>query len=119
VFVDADATRIRQIVQNLLANALSHTPEGGRVSVHVAREGGNAVVSVRDSGPGIAAEDLERIFERFYRVDESRGRERGGAGLGLSIVRRLVELHGGKVWAESMPGLGATFVFTLPVADSE
>jgi two-component system sensor histidine kinase BaeS len=118
IAVDADVTRLRQIVHNVLANALRHTPDGERVRVRVAHAGGDATVSVIDRGPGIAAKDIDRIFERFYRVDEARGRERGGAGLGLAIVRRLVELHGGRVWADSVEGEGATFTFTLPLASS-
>jgi len=118
ILVDADVTRLRQVVHNMLANALHHTPDTERVLVRVTRAGASATVSVIDRGPGIPAKDLERIFERFYRVDEARGRERGGAGLGLAIVRRLVELHGGRVWAESVEGAGATFTFTLPLASS-
>lgn len=118
VFVDADATRVRQIMDNLLTNAARHTPPGGRIRVRVARAGPDAAVSVSDDGPGIPASELERIFERFYRVDDARGRDRGGAGLGLAIVRRLVELHGGRVWAESIAGAGATFTLTIPLASS-
>jgi signal transduction histidine kinase len=118
IVVDADVTRLRQVVNNVVGNAVRHTPAGERVRVRVARAGGEAAVSVIDRGPGIPASDLERIFERFYRVDEARGRDRGGAGLGLAIVRRLVELHGGRVWAESVEGEGATFTFTLPLASS-
>jgi len=116
--VQADVTRLRQIVHNLLANAVQHSSAGERVRVTIARSGGDATVSIRDRGPGIAAEDLDRIFERFYRVDQARGRAHGGAGLGLAIVRRLVELHDGRVWAESVEGQGATFTFTLPLASS-
>ena len=116
IVVDADPTRLRQIVHNLVANAVRHTPEGTRVRVRVARVDGEATVTITDRGPGIAAPDLERIFERFYRVDEARGRAGGGAGLGLAIVRRMVELHGGRVWAASVAGEGATFTFTLPLA---
>jgi signal transduction histidine kinase len=118
IVVEVDVTRLRQIVHNLLANAVQHSSAGERVRVVVARSGGDATVSIRDRGPGIAAEDLDRIFERFYRVDQARGRAHGGAGLGLAIVRRLVELHGGRVWAESVEGQGATFTFTLPLASS-
>ena len=118
VFVDADPTRVTQIIRNLLSNAVSHTKAGQPISVRVRRENSHAIVSVSDRGAGIPHDELERIFERFYRVDESRERGRGGAGLGLAIVRALVELHGGRVWAESAPGEGATFTFTLPVASS-
>jgi signal transduction histidine kinase len=118
IAVDIDLTRLRQIVHNLLANAARHTPEGTPVRIRVARAGTEATVAVADRGPGIPAKELERIFERFHRVDEARSRARGGAGLGLAIVRRLVELHGGRVWAESVEGQGATFTFTLPPASS-
>jgi signal transduction histidine kinase len=118
ILVAADPTRLRQVVSNLLANAVRHTPDGEIVRVRVARAGADATVSVVDRGPGIPPGDLDRIFERFYRVDEARGRERGGAGLGLAIVRRLVELHGGRVWTESAAGEGATFTFTIPLASS-
>jgi signal transduction histidine kinase len=113
VEIDADATRIAQIVRNLLSNALQHTPPGGRIDVEVRGTDPAALVTVTDNGPGMPEEELERIFERFYRIDEARGRESGGAGLGLAIVRRLVELHGGRVWAENARP-GARFVFTLP-----
>lgn len=119
IAVDVDLTRLRQIVDNLLANAARHTLEGTPVRVRVARAGADATVAVADRGPGIPAKDLARIFERFHRVDEARSRARGGAGLGLAIVRRLVELHGGRVWADSVEGNGATFTFTLPLASSQ
>lgn len=118
IAVDVDLTRLRQIVHNLLANAARHAPEGTPVRVRVACAGAEATVAVADRGPGILAQDLERIFERFHRVDEARSRMHGGAGLGLAIVRQLVELHGGRVWAESVEGEGATFTFTLPPASS-
>jgi len=118
IAVDVDLTRLRQIVHNLLANAARHTLDGTPVRIRVARAGTEATVAVADRGPGIPAKELERIFERFHRVDEARSRARGGAGLGLAIVRRLVELHGGRVWAESVEGQGATFTFTLPPASS-
>jgi two-component system sensor histidine kinase BaeS len=118
ILVEADATRLRQIVDNVLANALRHSPQGARVRVRVARAGADATVAVIDRGPGIPAADLERIFERFYRVDDARGRGEGGAGLGLAIVRRLVELHQGRVWADSGVGEGATVTFTIPLASS-
>ena len=116
VDVSADPIRVAQIVRNLLGNALRHTPDGGRIALAVHRERDQAIVTVSDSGPGIPAGELERIFERFYRVDEARTRENGGAGLGLAIARRLVEMHGGAIHAENVPGGGARFVFSLPAS---
>jgi len=118
VVVDADAMRLRQVVLNLLSNATRHGPPGGRVTVRVATAGADATVAVSDEGPGIPAHELEQVFERFYRVDPARGRDAGGAGLGLAIVRRMVELHGGRVWAESAEGAGTTVTFTVPRAPS-
>jgi signal transduction histidine kinase len=115
LLIEADPQRLSQVLNNLLANAVTHTPAGGRISVEVGREDGHARVSVRDTGPGIPLEDLPHIFERFYRVDKSRSRSTGGVGLGLTITRHLVEAHGGVI-AASSPGEGGTqFVVTLPV----
>jgi two-component system, OmpR family, sensor kinase len=111
-----DRERLRQIVDNLLVNVRSHTPEGTPVSVRVARDNGSALVEVSDHGPGLTAEQADRVFERFYRVDESRARASGGVGLGLSIVAAVAEAHGGSVAAESEPGHGATLRITLPLA---
>ncbi|MDI6824429.1 MAG: ATP-binding protein [Bacillota bacterium] len=108
--------RIEQVVENLLSNAVKFTPPGGRIEVSAAEQGAEVRVSVRDTGPGIPAEDLPRIWERFYRVEKSRARSHGGAGLGLAIVKQIVEAHGGVVAAESEPGAGSEFSFTLPVA---
>jgi signal transduction histidine kinase len=122
--IEADPERIGQVLRNLLNNAIKHTPPGGHVDVaaHVedvptsGTEFGTFLeVSVKDSGPGISADHLPHIFNRFYRVDQSRARSTGGAGLGLAIVKELVEMHGGHVRAESTPGQGAAFYFTLPV----
>ncbi len=112
--VEADAERLGQVLRNLLANAITHTPAGGRIEIAATTEDKSVVVSVRDTGVGIPDEDLPFIFERFYRADHSRARSTGGAGLGLSIVKQLVELHGGRVWAESREGEGSTFYFSLP-----
>ena len=115
VSVVADRDRIAQVVQNLLANALRYTGSGGRVAVGARVEGAAAVVEVTDSGPGIPEEELPRLFDRFHRVDRSRTRATGGAGLGLAIVRHLVEAHGGRVWVRSRVGEGSTFGFALPL----
>jgi signal transduction histidine kinase len=112
----ADAERVHQVLFNLLDNAVRFTPSGGRVRVTASRHNGSVDVAVTDTGPGIDAEHLPRLFDRFYRVDTSRSREEGGTGIGLAIARSVVEAHGGRIWAESEPGKGSTFTFELPVA---
>ncbi len=113
--VRADLGRLEQVLGNLIDNAIKYGRTGGAVTVGSnAISGGQVEVFVRDDGPGIPAEALERIFERFYRVDKARSREQGGTGLGLAIVKHLVHCHGGRVWATSEPGRGATFCFLLP-----
>ncbi len=112
--VQGDVQRLQQVLNNLLSNALRHTMSGGQVEVVARAAGGGLQVAVSDSGPGIAAEDLPYVFERFYRGDRSRARRSGGSGLGLSISRKLIEAHGGRIWAESEPGQGARFAFYLP-----
>lgn len=113
----ADRQRVAQVLGNLMRNALRHTPEGGLVAVRARRSGDSAVVSVEDTGTGIPPEQLAHVFERFYRGDASRDRASGGAGLGLAIVRELVNAMGGEVSAESVAGQGSRFSFTLPLAD--
>jgi signal transduction histidine kinase len=112
----ADAERVHQVLFNLLDNAVRFTPSGGRVRVTASRHNGSVDVAVTDTGPGIDAEHLPRLFDRFYRVDTARSREEGGTGIGLAIARSVVEAHGGRIWAESEPGKGSTFTFELPVA---
>jgi signal transduction histidine kinase len=116
LIVEADRERLAQVLRNLLANALTHTPDGGTVRVSGRASGAQAAVEVADSGEGIAAEHLPHVFDRFYRSDPSRARSTGGAGLGLAIVRQLVEAHGGRVSVASAPGSGARFTFTLPAS---
>src|SRR2546428_212207 len=112
--VNTDPEALRQIFTNLFDNALRHTPAGGRIRVTAERAGGETIVGVSDTGTGIPAEHLPRIFERFYRVDPGRSRQEGGTGLGLSIVKHLVEAHGGRVEAESELGRGTTIVLYFP-----
>ena len=114
--VDADATALRQILANLVENAVRHTSRGGITVRSEAPANGGVTVSVRDTGTGIPVEHLGRIFERFYRVDSGRGRDEGGTGLGLAIVRHLVEAHGGSVRAESIVGQGTTITVHFPPA---
>lgn len=110
-----DAGRIRQVVANLLDNALRHTPRGGRIDVAIPGPSeGEVTVAVADSGPGITPEDLPHIFEHFYKADQSRERSKSGSGIGLAIVKQLVEAHGGHVGAESSVGHGSVFTVTLP-----
>jgi len=108
--------QVGRVLHNLLDNALRHTPEGGTIAVRAAPADGAVVISVQDSGEGISAEDLPRVFERFYRGEQSRSRSAGGSGLGLAIAKGLVEAHGGEIWADSGPGSGACFRFSLPLA---
>ena len=118
--VEMDSTRIAQVVDNLLDNAITHTPESGSVSIAAVPTGdGRVEVSVSDTGNGILEEDLPRLFDRFYRADPSRSRSTGGAGLGLTIAKQLVEAHGGTIEAASAPGSGSTFSFRLPVTAPE
>ncbi|MCL5960996.1 MAG: cell wall metabolism sensor histidine kinase WalK, partial [Chloroflexi bacterium] len=111
----ADAERVEQVMINLLHNAIKFTDNGGRISISAWAQENFLAVSVADTGIGIPREDLERIFERFYKVD--RARSSGGTGLGLAIAKHIVQAHGGHIWAESSEDRGSTFAFTLPTAD--
>jgi signal transduction histidine kinase len=109
--------KIGRVLQNLIENAIRHTPAGGHVDLHAEPRNGAVLVTLQDTGDGIPPEDLSHIFDRFYRGEKSRSREgfdSGGAGLGLAIAKGIVEAHGGRIWAESAPGRGATLKFTLP-----
>jgi signal transduction histidine kinase len=112
--VEADERRIRQVIFNLLSNAVKFTPGGGRVEVSTTRVDGEVRVAVQDTGPGIADDDRERIFEEFQQARVGTDNKPEGTGLGLALSRKLVELHGGRIWVESDVGVGSTFVFTLP-----
>jgi signal transduction histidine kinase len=111
--VSGDRTRLEQVAANLLDNAVKYTPPGGRVEVAVGRDGSNAQLGVSDTGPGIPPSELPRIWDRLFRGDASRSER--GLGLGLSLVKAIVEAHGGTVAVESRPGRGATFTVTLPL----
>jgi two-component system, OmpR family, sensor kinase len=114
--VMGDESRLRQVLGNLLANAVAHTPAGTRIRVTILIEGSSAVLGVSDDGPGMRPEDTARVFERFFRADPSRVRSSGGSGLGLSIVAALVAAHGGRVDVQSAEGRGTTFTVRLPLA---
>lgn len=114
---EADPLRLRQIVSNLVTNAVRHTPAGGRVTIHVSSTVDEVVIAVADTGAGIATEDLPHVFDRFWRAEKSRSRQTGGSGLGLAIVRHLVRAHGGTVTVESEVDAGSTFTVRLPKPD--
>ncbi len=109
--VNVDRDRILQVLSNLLGNALKFTPPGGRVQVEAHAGDAAVIVRVTDTGPGIAADELPHVFDRFWQGAKAR---RAGAGLGLAIAKGIVEAHGGTIFARSVPGRGATFTFTLP-----
>jgi GAF domain-containing protein len=113
--IEADPRKVKQVLFNLLSNAVKFTPDGGRVDVTAARANGDIVVTVKDTGIGISPEDQGRIFEEFQQARRQTERSREGTGLGLSLAKRFVELHGGRIWVDSEPGRGSTFTFTLPV----
>ena len=116
--VSGDAERLGQVLANLLHNAIKFSPPGGAVEVAVAQADGEVTVAVHDQGPGVARADQGRIFERFYKADRARVRGKGGTGLGLAIARHIVEAHGGRIWVASEEGAGATFTFSVPLADA-
>jgi signal transduction histidine kinase len=113
--VNIDTHRINQVLLNLIDNAITHTPKGGIITITARNLDKWLEIAVDDTGEGIPAEDLPNVFERFYRVDKSRARATGGAGLGLAIAKSLVEVHGGKIEVQSEEGKGSRFSFTLPV----
>jgi signal transduction histidine kinase len=118
VRVEADIGLVERVLSNLIDNAIHYTPSGGRVEVGVENKIDGVRLRVTDNGPGIPEDDLPHIFERFYRVDKSRDRSSGGAGLGLAIAYKIVELHGETLAVESTVGEGTTFYFRLPAASA-
>jgi signal transduction histidine kinase len=111
-----DASRLGQILRNLLRNAVTHTPPGGLINVHASADTRAVTIAVQDTGHGIEPEHLPHIFDRFYRADPARARDTGGSGLGLAVVKNLVEAHGGTISVSSIVNRGTTFTFTLPIA---
>ncbi|CAI8852010.1 MULTISPECIES: cell wall metabolism sensor histidine kinase WalK [Bacillus] len=118
-FIDMDADKITQVLYNIISNALKYSPEGGTVTYRLRDREDMLEISVSDQGMGIPKENVEKIFERFYRVDKARSRQMGGTGLGLAIAKEMIEAHGGSIWAKSEEGKGTTIYFTLPMAKEE
>jgi two-component system phosphate regulon sensor histidine kinase PhoR len=116
--IDGDAVRLRQVVVNLLSNAIKYSPEGGPVDLRATADEREVTVSVQDRGIGLDASQLERLFEKFYRVDNRLTHRVRGSGLGLAIAKHIVEAHGGRIWANSEVGRGSTFTFALPIHQS-
>jgi signal transduction histidine kinase len=114
--VEADPDRISQVLANLLTNANKYAPEGSEVKLAASRVGEEIEFAVSDNGPGLGEEELEHVFDRFWRAESGETQSVGGTGLGLAIAKSLVELHGGAITAHSLPGEGATFRFVLPIA---
>lgn len=119
IFVEADEDKLTQILDNIISNALKYSPEGGQITFKVEEQEEQILISISDQGVGIPKENIEKIFERFYRVDKARSRKLGGTGLGLAIAKEMVKAHGGNIWATSVEGKGTTIYFTLPVDRSE
>ncbi|MFT4414562.1 cell wall metabolism sensor histidine kinase WalK [Fredinandcohnia humi] len=119
IYLEMDQDKITQVLDNIISNALKYSPEGGKITFQVKEHEGQIEVSVRDEGVGIPKENLDRIFDRFYRVDKARTRKLGGTGLGLAIAKEMVEAHGGRIWATSEEGIGTTVFFTLPIVGDQ
>ncbi|WP_124057877.1 cell wall metabolism sensor histidine kinase WalK [Vaginisenegalia massiliensis] len=114
LYVELDQDRMTQVIDNILNNAIKYSPDGGKIEVKIEENHSNVLLSISDQGLGIPQKDLPHLFERFYRVDKARSREQGGTGLGLAISKEVIEMHGGRIWAESVEGKGSTFIFELP-----
>lgn len=118
-FIEMDEDKITQVLYNIISNALKYSPEGGTVTYRLRDREDMLEISISDQGMGIPKENVEKIFERFYRVDKARSRQLGGTGLGLAIAKEMIEAHGGSIWAKSEEGKGTTIYFTLPMAQEE
>ena len=114
--ISADPNRIEQVLINLLSNAVKFTPEKGRITLRLREEGRNVECSVSDTGKGIPKDSLEKIFDKFHQIHETESRQKGGTGLGLAVVKTIIEAHQGKIWCESEVGKGSRFIFTIPKA---
>ena len=114
IYVEIDQDRMTQVIDNLMNNAIKYSPDGGTVTVRLVDTQNSVIMSVTDQGLGIPQKDLPHLFERFYRVDKARSREQGGTGLGLAISKEVIEMHGGRIWVDSLEGKGSTFSFELP-----
>ena len=114
MFITADERRIKQVLLNLISNAINYSPQGGLITLSARVEGGEGMIAVKDTGLGIPAADIGRVFTPFEKISDGRVPRRSGAGLGLSLVKRIVELHGGRVAIESQEGAGTTVTVVLP-----
>jgi signal transduction histidine kinase len=115
--VQGNSKHLCQVLTNLVNNALKYTPSGGTVTIRVVVENGSVTVCIEDTGVGIGLDHLPHVFEKFYRVETEKTRDVVGTGLGLAIAKSIVEVHGGRIWAESEAGAGSAFSFTLPVLE--
>jgi signal transduction histidine kinase len=116
--IDGDEARLREVLDNLVSNAVKFTPPGGRIAVSLSASDGHLRLAVRDTGPGLTADDRQHLFQAFERLSARPTANEPSTGLGLSIAKKIVELHGGRIWAESTPGAGSTFVVELPAAET-
>lgn len=114
LWVEVDTDKIMQVIDNIMNNAIKYSPDGGKITVHLLETHNNVVLSISDEGLGIPKKDLEKVFERFYRVDKARARKQGGTGLGLAISKEVIKAHKGSIWVDSIEGKGSTFSFSLP-----
>ncbi|MDT2828073.1 cell wall metabolism sensor histidine kinase WalK [Enterococcus viikkiensis] len=114
LWVEIDTDKIMQVIDNIMNNAIKYSPDGGKIEVHLMETHNNVVLGISDEGLGIPKKDLEKVFERFYRVDKARARKQGGTGLGLAISKEVMKAHQGQIWVESVEGKGSTFYISLP-----